>query len=46
MISSSHNEALKALGKAETALQNAECDLAGGFFLATANRAYLPVIIA
>ncbi|HEX8315590.1 MAG TPA: HEPN domain-containing protein [Flavisolibacter sp.] len=33
-------EAYKALAKGEYALQNAEYDLRGGFYLATANRAY------
>lgn len=40
MMSPVQNEALKALQKAEHALQNAGYDLAGNFFLATANRSY------
>jgi uncharacterized protein (UPF0332 family) len=40
MITPFQEEALKALRKAEHALQNAKHDLAGGFFLATANRTY------
>ena len=40
MTSPYHEETSKALQKAKHALQNAKYDLTGGFFLATANRAY------
>jgi uncharacterized protein (UPF0332 family) len=40
MNTDSYNEAKKALEKEDHALQNAAYDLKGGFFLATANRAY------
>ncbi len=40
MTSPAYNEALKALEKADNAVQNAAYDLKGGFVLATANRAY------
>ena len=40
MSSPLQHEILKALEKAENALQNAEYDLKGGFILAAANRAY------
>lgn len=40
MNTASHQEARKALEKADHAIQNARYDLKGGFLLATANRAY------
>ena len=35
-----YNESIKALEKAADAIQNAEYDLKGGFFLTVANRSY------
>jgi uncharacterized protein (UPF0332 family) len=39
-MNKSYYEALRILAKAEDAVQTAVHDLSGGFFLATANRAY------